>query len=899
MLNMNNIKRVLPLSCSIYLYDKRHKKNIKVNVYLGEREISFISEKDIVYKIKYEEIKGSVIDGNNVYIYLNIKIINDFVITNKNGFHTIKVTLSNPFLLTQELKFCYNYYYLMNCSKVKELSIKVKNIKKIKKKQYYDIEIPEGFILSTSIQGYKCLLPSNSIITESNNNRIKFRIKDIKGGVVVNELQFMRNLNNYSIEQISMNHLLQELRKVLVLNNDYLLSIMVSSNYIKKMNINDDISQFSGYYYTVYCHSLNHKISYNMMFIYLFRTFIYPSFDTYQSFFFNVECPTSTDFSDERYCKQILETVADSLYDSKMNYHRADIDYKILSATLLSMLTTYDEFEFYIHNLLPYSNEDKEITILLQNVVIYIIKIYSLLSISNCEPIESILKERLLSYDKNTKYDLIKTYSFDSIINMIFFGSFLSKGNTNYTEESKSIYINKIYRFIGYCINNSLFPDLINYDLILNYGINSKDLRKEFMKILHLCIAVNHIEVVYYKEDNKNYIDTILSYWNSNTNNKSIYIDYNREFMCSIIKSGYFIKLFNISEAQFALFIKILFQTNSFNISIIRSLDSFLFRLILDSEKTLKEQMRITIPYLISMYKNWNIDIILSIEACNCLCDITSTDDDHLNKKEIIDQEGIDIILSLFDKRNNIYIENLFQISLMLLNNLISELSYEDIEQLINIEVFIDLISKYNYKTNKIKRSIYIIIAHLVKQEPSLLREKFFYDVNKTKLISFFDSIIGQLSFDNTEDNNKEDLILYKVSIFQLLSIFLQNSKNIHNIMIFDFLFDKEKLKLIINNISFSLYIFIQKILRRDDLLLEQYIRDLHKKYYEHYLLFIIELFHSFEDLINDYKTEYIPSELTEVLLLVFDNQSYQNELSFCFKQVIYLLSLLQKIKNP
>ena len=114
MLNMNNIKRVLPLSCSIYLYDKRHKKNIKVNVYLGEREISFISEKDIVYKIKYEEIKGSVIDGNNVYIYLNIKIINDFVITNKNGFHTIKVTLSNPFLLTQELKFCYNYYYLMN-----------------------------------------------------------------------------------------------------------------------------------------------------------------------------------------------------------------------------------------------------------------------------------------------------------------------------------------------------------------------------------------------------------------------------------------------------------------------------------------------------------------------------------------------------------------------------------------------------------------------------------------------------------------------------------------------------------------------------------------------------------------------------------------------------------------
>ena len=132
-----------------------------------------------MYKIKYEEIKGSVIDGNNVYIYLNIKIINDFVITNKNGFHTIKVTLSNPFLLTQELKFCYNYYYLMNCSKVKELSIKVKNIKKIKKKQYYDIEIPEGFILSTSIQGYKCLLPSNSIITESNNNRIKFRIKDI------------------------------------------------------------------------------------------------------------------------------------------------------------------------------------------------------------------------------------------------------------------------------------------------------------------------------------------------------------------------------------------------------------------------------------------------------------------------------------------------------------------------------------------------------------------------------------------------------------------------------------------------------------------------------------------------------------------------------------------------
>ena len=72
MLNMNNIKKALPLSCSIYLYDKRHKHNIKVNVYLSEREISFISEKDTVYKIKYEDIKGSVIDGNNVYIYLNI-----------------------------------------------------------------------------------------------------------------------------------------------------------------------------------------------------------------------------------------------------------------------------------------------------------------------------------------------------------------------------------------------------------------------------------------------------------------------------------------------------------------------------------------------------------------------------------------------------------------------------------------------------------------------------------------------------------------------------------------------------------------------------------------------------------------------------------------------------------
>ena len=488
----------------------------------------------------------------------------------------------------------------------------------MKKKQYYDIEIPEGFVLSDSIQGYKCLLPYNSIITESNNSTIKFRLKDIKGEMLINELQSMRNLNNYSIEQISMNHLLQELRKLLVLHNDYLLSVIVSTNYIKKMNINDDISKFCGYYYTVYCYSLNHKVSYNMMFIHLFRTHIYPSFDTYQSFFFKIECPISNDFSDERYCKEILETMADSLYDSKMNYHRADIDYKILSSTFLSMLTTYDEFDFYIHNLLPYSNEEQENTILLQNVVTYIIKVYSLLSISNAQRIESILRERLLSYDNNIKYDLIKTYSFDSIISMILFNSFLSKGNTNYTEEYKSIYIDKIYRFIGYCINNGLFPDLIDYDLFLNYGINSKDLRREFIKMLHLCIVVNHKEVVHYKDDDKNYIDTFLSYLNNNTNGTSIYIDYNREFMCSIIKSGYFIKLFNISEAQFALFIKILFQTNSFNISIIRSLDSFLFRLILDSEKTLKEQMRITIPYLISMYKNWNIDIILSIEACNC-----------------------------------------------------------------------------------------------------------------------------------------------------------------------------------------------------------------------------------------------------------------------------------------
>ena len=49
MLNMNNIKRVLPLSCSIYLYDKRHKKNIKVNVYLGDKGNKF-----------YIILKGSV-----------------------------------------------------------------------------------------------------------------------------------------------------------------------------------------------------------------------------------------------------------------------------------------------------------------------------------------------------------------------------------------------------------------------------------------------------------------------------------------------------------------------------------------------------------------------------------------------------------------------------------------------------------------------------------------------------------------------------------------------------------------------------------------------------------------------------------------------------------------------
>lgn len=896
-----SVKYVSPLSNKVYLIINQ-KKTINVNVYLTDQFLFITSStsnnlSNNLLQISYDNIKGVLIDKKIINLYLNIEIKNEYVQSTFSKMYFVSINLRSPYPLIKALSQCYSSYFLLK-NQVRELPVKEKENKNNKFIEFPQLEIPTNFKIAELIQGYKCLIPYHMIIIDNSNHFMKIRLKNLNGYIRLHPL--MKN-NQISIDAFSFRSAFSSIQTFLVDNNNYLVSLLYSKPYNKKMNLTNDIAQWDGYAIKVIAYPKNeeagqNRILYCSLYIFLFRKFIPPTFGWCQPFEIFLNFPLSIDnpTNDEIYYSYILETIADSLHFSNKFNSLGEIDNQITSSLFNSMLLNNSGYDFFLNNILSRPKENRIIKDIYLYGMIYTIKLYSMIKAPKDSMIEILFTEKANFINKEMNYETIKSYSIDNILKILL-NTMKSNDNTKYYDRHKTIYLNKIYRYLGFCVNNGIFPDLINNDLIIQYGIDNKSSKNEIINLINLTLYDTNNSIIQFDYEQEKIIDSLLLYFKQH-NNEKILIDYNKELLGTLIRNGNIMKVFNINEGQLADFLMIILQ-NSYNldISIIKNLDIFLYRLVLDTEQKIKDSMIKIIPPLISHYKQMFIDIYLSIESCNCLCDLTNNEKDHSNKMEIFNYNCTDIILNLFQNKNHIYYEKIYFCSLKLFNNLIPTFTYEFIEEKIKVQFFLDFIINYRFIDTKIIKSIFIILANLIKNQPSLLREKFLYEIHKKNMIYFFNYTFEKIIFGVDSEINNEDEIYEKISIFQFLIIFLRNGKNIHEKFVFTFLFEKIKIEKIINDISSELFKFVQELIKRDDLLVEKFIIDLKKKYYSNFLWFAYELLKNMQDIKNEYIDEENESQFTLSLLLISESEETNPDLSFFSKQSNLILSMINK----
>lgn len=900
------VKYVSNISNKVYLIINQIKSK-NVNVYLTDEFLIITlptcnNLSNHLLQISYDNIKGVLIDKKIINLYLNIEIKNEYVQSTFSKMYYVSIKMRSPYPLVKALSQCYSSFFLVVHNQVKDLPVKEKENKKNKIITPPQIEIPTNFKILELIQGYKLLIPYHMIIIDSGYQMVKIRLKNLKGYIHLH--QMMKN-NQITINDFSFRSAFSSIQTFLVDNSNYLVSLIYSRPYIKKMNIINDIAQWEGYTIKSIAYPKNEEsaqsqVSYCSLYIFLFRKFATPTLGFCQPFEIVLNFPFSLDSStnDEMFYSYIIETIADSLHYSNTFNSFGEIDNKIISSLFNSMLLNNSEYDHFLNNILSRQKDNKMIKELYFYGLIYTIKIYSMIKAPKNSLIEILFKEKTYFINKEINYETIKSYSTDNILKMLL-DTMKSNDNTQYYDKHKTIYLNKIYRYLGFCVNNGLFPDLINNDLILQYGIDNKDSKNEIINLINITLHDTNNNIIQFDHENEKIIDSLISFFKEH-NNEKIFIDYNKELLGILIKNGNIMKLFNINESQLADFLLIILRNSYYklDVSLIKNLDIFLYRIILDTEQKIKDSMIKIIPFLISQYKQMFIDINLSIESCNCLCDLTNNEKDNSNKTEILNYNSQDIILSLFQPKNHFYYDKIYFCSLKLFNNLIPVLTYEYIEEKIKIQNFIDFLLNYKFIDNKVSKSVFIILTNLIKNQPSLLREKFLYEIEKKKAIHFFNYIFEAIAFEVYSKVNNEDEIYKKISIFQFLIFFLRNGKNIHEKFVFPFLFEKNKIENVINDISSELFKFVQDIIKRDDLLLEKFIIDLQKKYYSNFLWFAYELLNNLEDIRNEYIDESNESQFTFSLLLIFESEETNPDISCFSKQADLILSMISKEKK-
>lgn len=574
--------------------------------------------------------------------------------------------------------------------------------------------------------------------------------------------------------------------------------------YNKKFNLTMDKAKWEGFKIEIRTNEKNRRLTfknneekpkkenegeekeineYNIALILLRRKYIPPFYDKYLDIVITCKEPLDKErifISSE--AKHILETIADSIHLREQILNQNGYK-KILEAKVESLLLDEEGADFFNNNL------EIRGKACLMNAYNYLYKFLSTIASGvHDEKIEDIIKELWFhlveigkkinkgfnedEHKKRLTHSDIDTFirEFSQLIN--------TGGSAGYFNKVKDSWEMKMWRYLSYCVNGGL----TNNNFMLRDLIDIYKSTQDNISISHLiAIQLNNMLNLRIINGRGEKLDPKITSLINQMSDIKIF-EFNEIVLNELVVSGTLKEIQNIdNDNNLANFMKYMLD-NYPSYNFLKCLTLHLKYATLKQMDSFRKSFLVALAPLINIYGNMKYPLN-ALEACRCMCLLTSTETDKNNRQRLILNNIIYPIVNYLDFPD----EKLIYSTLILTKNILPEFR-ETISKMKNLHSLVQKLVGIFAGTNVYKCyhemktviSTLNVLIDLLKIQPTTFKDILF-KLEDSEETAYIDNLFHYL-FKNAEfigDNKDEKVFsLLHTAIFIFFDIYCRKSQD-------------------------------------------------------------------------------------------------------------------------